>query len=64
MQTKKRIRPTRTPKHDMPRYSTGKASITPQDETTEQQWVIFALAFFLLIGIGFVSAISYVLLLG
>lgn len=64
MKTKKRIRPSRTSNNNMPRYTTGKASVAAHEETTEQQWIVFVLAFFLLIGVGFVSAISYVLLLG
>ena len=64
MTTKKKIRPSRTAKANSPRYKTRQASITAPEETTEQSWIVLALAFFVLMGVAFISAISYILLLG
>ncbi len=64
MTTKKKIRPSRTARADSPRYKTRQAAVSAPEETTEQSWIILALAIFVLIGVAFISAITYVLLLG
>lgn len=64
MPTKKKIRPSRNARVNQPRYKTGQTSVYTPEETTEQSWVIFALAIIVLLGVAFISAISYILLLG
>ncbi len=69
MTTKKKTRPHRAAKNNISknktsRYTTQKTSLAVSDETTEQSWIVFVLGLFVLLGIVFISAISYILLLG
>lgn len=49
-----------------PRYTAGGSiqNIPTPGENSEHDWVIFVLAIFVLLGIAFISAFTYVVLLG
>lgn len=64
MTTKKKTRPYRAAKNDRPRFTTNKPALALPEESTEQNWIVFALGLFVLLGIGCISAISYILLIG